>query len=196
MRILWFVIAVCLCCSLWPASMQAEKPKDPIVALKAYMDQIKAAHFAKDWEKKAELTKLSLPSSQDWQQVLTPEGWKQFDVAKFDKDLTRHAKDPKKLARLYRIRKTQPDYHVDQATTEQLRKGKHGLPGGMRRVAPYLQPGILWVRLKLTAPGKRIGMSYTVFAHVNQRWILFPKPWRYVSRPEKIETPPEAPPKP
>lgn len=164
-------------------SVQAA-PSDRLTELKAYMDKIKAAHFDKDWVKKAELTRQSLPTTEDWQQVITAEGWKHFQHKVFTKELGKYTKNPKRLARLYRIRKHQTEYRIDQATTEQLQDSKHPLPGGMGRVARHLRPGIVWVRLKLTEPNKTYGVSYTAFAYVNGRWVIFPKPWRYFRQAE------------
>jgi hypothetical protein len=53
-------------------------------------------------------------------------------------------------------------------------------PGGYRKLAPDLQPGVVWVAWKLVAPGDRAGLSFDGIAWVNQRLVWFPQPWRLV----------------
>ena len=51
-------------------------------------------------------------------------------------------------------------------------------PGGYRKIAHLLQPGIVWVAFKYVEPGKTTGMSYDGLARIGDRWGWFPKPWR------------------
>lgn len=147
--------------------------------LKKLFNDIKAAHFNRDMKKKAALTRAMLPETSDLEAAFTKKGLKKFNMARFKKDIERFAGTTKQLARLYRIKKANSAYYINKAPTELLASGKHNLPGGMSQAAKYLKPGVTWYRLKFVKPGEKLGMAYTAFAHINNRWIFIPKPWRY-----------------
>lgn len=66
------------------------------------------------------------------------------------------------------------------ATTDDLKAGKGNagkFPGGYKRVADKLKPGITVVRFKFVKPGAKIGMAFDGLAYVNGHWAFFPKPW-------------------
>ncbi len=67
------------------------------------------------------------------------------------------------------------------ATTEELRAGTGDaleFPGGYKRVADQLAPGVTWFRFKFVKPGERAGMAFDGLTFIDGRWAMFPKPWR------------------
>ncbi len=67
------------------------------------------------------------------------------------------------------------------ATTDDLKAGKGNareFPGGYKKVADKLKPGVTVVRFKFVKPGKKLGMAFDGLAYVNGHWAFFPKPWR------------------
>jgi len=51
-------------------------------------------------------------------------------------------------------------------------------PGGYKHVAAKLNPGHMVIRFKFVRPGETLGMAYDGLTYVNNRWVIFPKPWR------------------
>lgn len=155
-------------------------PQDDEASLKAYFDQVKAAHFAGDLQKKAKLTLRALPTRKDWSAVFTAQAMKRFHKKRYERDIGPFLKDARLLARLFRFRKEQSAYSIQKASTREIQTKKHRLPGGMNRIASGLKPGVVWYRLKFVKPGERLGMAYTALVFVHGRWVFFPKPWRYL----------------
>jgi hypothetical protein len=54
-------------------------------------------------------------------------------------------------------------------------------PGGYRKVADKLKPGLVWVRFKYTVPGSDAGMAYDGMVFLQDHWAWFPKPWRVLA---------------
>lgn len=70
-----------------------------------------------------------------------------------------------------------------KATTEDLQKGTgeaSEFPGGYKRIAEKLKPGLTLYRWKYTKPGEKLGMAYDGLVYVNGHWAWFPKPWRAI----------------
>jgi hypothetical protein len=76
------------------------------------------------------------------------------------------------------------DIVLMKATTEELQKWTAevdaGFPGGYKRIAAKLKPGLTVYRWKYVKAGEKSGMSYDGLIHVNHRWVWFPKPWRAI----------------
>lgn len=53
-------------------------------------------------------------------------------------------------------------------------------PGGYRKLAPGLQPGVVWVAWKFVAPGETTGLSFDGMVLLDDRFVWFPQPWRLV----------------
>lgn len=72
------------------------------------------------------------------------------------------------------------------ATTDDLRNGKSEalfyFPGGYRKVAGSLRPGLTLYRWKYVRPGATKGTAYDGLVYVNRHWVWFPKPWRALER--------------
>jgi hypothetical protein len=71
---------------------------------------------------------------------------------------------------------------LSKATTDDLKKwtaeAEADFPGGYKRIADKLQPGLTVYRWKYTKPGEKLGMAYDGLIFVNNHWAWFPKPWR------------------
>lgn len=78
---------------------------------------------------------------------------------------------------------------VWKATTEDFQKWTEhvdkNFPGGYRRVAGMLKPGVTVYRWNFVKPGESGGVPFDGLIHVNGRWAWFPKPWRIIAVPEK-----------
>lgn len=71
------------------------------------------------------------------------------------------------------------------ATTEQLNElvpeGEAAqFPTGMQSLASNLKPNLTIYAFKFVKPGESTGMAFEGLTHVNGRWRLFPKPWRFM----------------
>lgn len=55
-----------------------------------------------------------------------------------------------------------------------------GFPSGYREMQGKLRDGVVIYRWKFVKPGEKIGMAYDGLAHVNGRWVWFPKPLRHL----------------
>ncbi len=53
-------------------------------------------------------------------------------------------------------------------------------PGGYRKLAPHLAPGLAWVAWKYVAPGDFTGLSFDGMVLLDDRFVWFPQPWRLV----------------
>lgn len=75
----------------------------------------------------------------------------------------------------------QTEIKVWGATGSDLAKGTGNskeFPGGYKKVARHLAPGVLFFRFKFVEPGKDVGTAYDGLAFVNGHWVIAPKPWR------------------
>jgi hypothetical protein len=78
----------------------------------------------------------------------------------------------------------QTDVILAHATTEELRAwtgGASEFPGGYRKAAPFLKPGLTFWRFKFVKPGETSGMAYDGLVWVNGHFTIFPKPWRVLN---------------
>jgi len=71
---------------------------------------------------------------------------------------------------------------LSKATTDDLQKwtsdAEANFPGGYKKVADKLAPGLTVYRWKYAKPGEKLGMAYDGLIFVNGHWAWFPKPWR------------------
>ncbi len=51
-------------------------------------------------------------------------------------------------------------------------------PGGWKKIAVGIRPGITIYRFKFLDPGKDAGMTWDGLIYVNGNWRIFPKAWR------------------
>lgn len=77
----------------------------------------------------------------------------------------------------------QTELKLAMATTEQLKDsdGEYAeFPTAMAAAAEvYLKPNQTLYAFKFVKPGESTGMAYEGLTHINGRWRLFPKPWRF-----------------
>lgn len=77
----------------------------------------------------------------------------------------------------------QTEIKLAMATTEQLKDsdGEYAeFPTAMAAAAEvYLKPNQTLYAFKFVKPGESTGMAYEGLTHINGRWRLFPKPWRF-----------------
>lgn len=77
----------------------------------------------------------------------------------------------------------QTELRLAMATTEQLKNYEGDFsefPTAMISAADhYLKPNLTLYAFKFVKPGETTGMAYEGLTHVNGRWRLFPKPWRF-----------------
>ncbi|MFW5738905.1 MAG: hypothetical protein ACOC1F_00920 [Myxococcota bacterium] len=68
-----------------------------------------------------------------------------------------------------------------KATTEELREGtgdSSDFPGGYKKVADKLEPGLTFYRFKFVKPDDKHGMTYDGLVFVNGHWVIVSKPYR------------------
>lgn len=77
----------------------------------------------------------------------------------------------------------QTELKIAAATTEQLRDPAGFLPdfpGGLKALSDDLKPGLTIYAFKFVKPGETTGMAYEGLTHINGKWRLFPKAWRFL----------------
>ncbi|MEU4353456.1 hypothetical protein [Streptomyces virginiae] len=128
-----------------------------------------AARFDKDVVASLE------PNAADYAVVFEPEfaaeAEKMYERWIWSKPLATLDVDPEKT-----------EIKVAKATTDALRdwpnEATEEFPGGYERVAPHFKPGTTIYQWEYLEPGEVLGKAYDGMAHVNGRWVWFPKPWR------------------
>lgn len=77
----------------------------------------------------------------------------------------------------------QTELKLAMATTEQLKdsEGEYAeFPTAMSAAADvYLKPNQTLYAFKFVKPGESTGMAFEGLTHINGKWRLFPKPWRF-----------------
>jgi hypothetical protein len=53
-------------------------------------------------------------------------------------------------------------------------------PRAMHNLAPYLDPARVWGTLRFHRPGESRGMRYDGLVWIEDRWVWFPKAWRWI----------------
>lgn len=79
----------------------------------------------------------------------------------------------------------QTELKLFSATTEQLNalvpEGEAAeFPTGMQSLASNLKPNLTIYGFKFVKPGETTGMAFEGLTHINGKWRLFPKPWRFM----------------
>ncbi|MBU1068691.1 hypothetical protein KJ975_03900 [Myxococcota bacterium] len=75
----------------------------------------------------------------------------------------------------------QTEINVLSVTSEDLKaksEKSREFPGGWLEMAPNLKAGLTIYMVRFTEPGKERGMRFDGLIYVNERWRIFPKPWR------------------
>lgn len=53
-------------------------------------------------------------------------------------------------------------------------------PGGYAQLAGTLIPSVIWVGFRVTSPGERNGTNFDGLVLIDDRFVMFPKPFRFV----------------
>lgn len=72
---------------------------------------------------------------------------------------------------------------VHAAVAEDFREPNErsqAFPGGYARLADLLIPGVIWLGFRLTTPGESSGISFDGLVLLDERFVMFPKPFRFV----------------
>ena len=73
----------------------------------------------------------------------------------------------------------QTELLLASATVDQLKAGTdQNCPGGYKKAAASMNPGVTIYCFKFVEPGKTLGMAFDGLSFVNNHWVLIPKPWR------------------
>ena len=119
------------------------------------------------------------PSSDDYKAVFVGDA-----AAKAEAGYDKIWSDPKAVIS---AAPTNTELTLAKATTEELQSwtgaAATDFPGGYKRVADKLKPGLTVYRWKYVKPGERLGMAYDGLVHVNGHWVWFPKSWRMLGGP-------------
>jgi len=77
----------------------------------------------------------------------------------------------------------QTELRLFSATVKELDnyEGEYAeFPTAMISLANDLKPDLTIYAFKFVKPGEKSGMAYEGLTHINGRWRLFPKPWKYM----------------
>jgi hypothetical protein len=82
-----------------------------------------------------------------------------------------------------RPRSTQTEIHCEVAPAGMLRwpnELSRRFPAGYQGIALSLNPHRVWLAWKYLEPGRQSGLSFDGFVWLDDRWVWFPKPYRYL----------------
>jgi len=130
--------------------------------------------IVKDGGANAEKLSLQLrPSAEDYAAVFEGE---------FAKKAEEKYKEPWDKGLLtIKVKPGQTEIAVLAVTSEDLKTKSpksQDFPGGWLEMAPNLKAGLTIYLVRFTEPGKERGMRFDGLMYVNERWRIFPKPWR------------------
>lgn len=80
-----------------------------------------------------------------------------------------------------RPKANQTELILFSVTIDEIKKGigfAKDFPGGYKNIVDKIKPGIKIYRFKFVAPGEKSGMAFDGLVKVNQKWVIFPKPWK------------------
>ena len=81
------------------------------------------------------------------------------------------------------VKPGQTEIRIYLASVDELREGTGNaweFAGGYKEAAAMLEPGHTIYAVKFVKPGEPRGMALAGFQKVNDRWVVFPKPWRFL----------------
>ncbi len=77
----------------------------------------------------------------------------------------------------------QTEIKLSRATTDELKAGTgnaSAFPGGYKTAATLMKSGLTVYAFKFVKPGETLGMAYDGLVWVNNHFVIFPKPWRFL----------------
>lgn len=129
--------------------------------------------FLKPGADQAGMTKSLRPSLDDYDTIFVADAATNVK-AKYEEQWNRN--DYKITAK-----EGQTELLLWQATTEELRDGTvdaKQFPGGYKKIADKLKPGLTFYRFKFVKPGDKHGMAFDGLVYVNGHWVMVSKPYR------------------
>jgi hypothetical protein len=72
-------------------------------------------------------------------------------------------------------------FAADSASLVEDNEYSRNFPGGYRKIAHLLKPGLVWVMFRVVAPGESSGMAHDGLVKLDDHWAWFPKPWRILA---------------
>jgi hypothetical protein len=129
--------------------------------------------FLKSDADRPSMTRSLRPSTEDYQAI--------FDGEAVTEARAKYEEQWSQDAYVIEIKEGQTELQFWKATTEELRDwtgDAHQFPGGYRKVADKLKPGLTFYRFKFVKPGDKHGMTYDGLVFVNDHWVLVSKPYR------------------
>ena len=173
-----------------PASLPAVKPSKKsskvLQKLRKQLQDLAKASIKNNKEKRFFLTLRLLRGWGDYREALTWRGYRRFQNQSYWRFVRPYKKNHSLLGRMFEFTKKRNIIHFSVASTAELRKGHKSFPVDMKRVAPFLKPGLQWVKVQITEPGKKNGVDYTVFVYLKNRWVYLPKLWLYIDTRRKV----------
>lgn len=73
-------------------------------------------------------------------------------------------------------------FDVYSATYNDLKDNKHQMPGGMRILTEYnaIKKNVRFYSISFRRKDTKGGTTFTAWAYINNRWVLFAKPWKII----------------
>ena len=76
---------------------------------------------------------------------------------------------------------SQTEILIFHNTTAALKAGSdQNLPGGYTEKASKFKDGLEIYGFKFVEPGQTLGTAFDELYYVNNKWVFFPKSWRYL----------------
>lgn len=149
-----------------------------IITITAQTDKINEAKsllkkFLKPGANYISLTNELKPSEKDYKAYFIDESWE--SAMKNYKDLW------EKYPGFIKPNRGQSEILIWKATSDEIRNvtgDSKYFPGGYKRASKHIRPGITIYRFKFVKPGEPYGMAFDGLTFINDRWVIFPKPWR------------------
>jgi ribosomal protein L17 len=122
------------------------------------------------------LLKNMKPSLEDCKLIVTSE----VDAKKLA-DMAEQMYAQVKAADIAPSKASQTDVLVFHSTTAALKTGAdQELPGGYTEKASKFKDGLDIYGFKFVEPNEKLGMAFDGLYFVNNKWVFFPKAWKYL----------------
>lgn len=164
-----------------PAAFRHENKADN---LKALFEELHHAISAGDVKKAASLTRLLLPDESRIRKALKDDISPDIvsRIVAFYK--SRMPKAEEQMAKVFYAKPENTEVHVYGATSEEIARYEGGsvafnhFPGGSKRIAGFLRPGLTFYQVERVKPGEQAGMVYHLFFWDGARWAMLGPVWR------------------
>ena len=167
MRTAWMVVGMVGLASLAQAKSAAGGSQEAAQAL--------LAQFVKPGANAAELSKKLAPTKADYAAVFTGDAAAKAEAA--------YSPVWERGQLVIQGKPDQTEVKLFRATTDELKAGTgnaSAFPGGYKTAAPLMKSGLVVYAFKFVKPGDSLGMAYDGLIWVNNHFVIFPKPWRFL----------------